>query len=178
MEDKFKPILEEDEQIVETITLNKTKFFWSVFLASFVILGVVNLFAILGVCMEFGFIWALVPLGAMIITIVIVLLVSRVYYKNCVYCITNKKIIIRSGIFGVDFHSLDLESVSAINVKVTLLDKLLKKNTGTIEFGSMSSPIIRTSDGVGAGYKFNNINEPDEVYKRIKKYVEEAKTKA
>ena len=35
MEEKFKPILEENEQIVETITLNKTKFFWSVFLASF-----------------------------------------------------------------------------------------------------------------------------------------------
>ena len=42
MEEKFKPILEEDEQIVETITLNKTKFFWSVFLASFFILSVVN----------------------------------------------------------------------------------------------------------------------------------------
>ena len=27
MEEKFKPILEEDEKIAETITLNKTKFF-------------------------------------------------------------------------------------------------------------------------------------------------------
>ena len=33
MEEKFEPILEEDEQIAETITLNKTKFFWSVFLS-------------------------------------------------------------------------------------------------------------------------------------------------
>jgi membrane protein YdbS with pleckstrin-like domain len=177
MEEKFKPILEEDEQIVETITLNKTKFFWSVFLASFFILSVVNVFVILGVCMEFGFIWALVPAGVMVLCIFIVMMLAKVYYKNCIYAITNKKIIIRSGIFGVDFHSLDLESVSAINVKVSLLDKLLKKNTGTIEFGSMSSPIIRTSDGVGAGYKFNNIEDPYEVYKRIKKYVEESKTK-
>ena len=95
------------------------------------------------------------------------------YFKNTYYAYTNKRIIIRTGIFGVDFKSLDLDNIGASDVYVSLLDKLIRKHTGTIKFGSNSSPI----NGTNGNYMFAHIEGPYEVYKEIKNFINEVQNK-
>jgi len=112
--------------------------------------------------------------------ILIYSLISRpVRYMKAWYCYTNKRIIIRSGFIGVDYKTLDYSGISAIDVRVDFLDKLVKPNTGKVLFGSASAPLITTNNGNNRGnnrgYIFDYINDPYEVYKRIKEYVGKAK---
>ena len=92
-----------------------------------------------------------------------------VRFKNIEYDITNKRIIIRSGIIGVDFKEINLDQIGAVTVRVDFLDKLVKPNTGTIYFGSASTPIVQSDKGnTGLQFKFADIENPYEEYKRIK----------
>ena len=90
-----------------------------------------------------------------------------VSYKKRLYCITNKRIIIRSGFIGVDFSALDIKAINSINVTVNFLDKWVKPNTGTITFGSASTPLVVQGKGVSR-FLFSHIENPYEVYKEIK----------
>ena len=92
-----------------------------------------------------------------------------VRFKNIEYVITNKRIIIRSGVIGVDFKEINLDQIGAVTVRVDFLDKLVKPNTGTIYFGSASTPIVQSDKGnTGLQFKFADIENPYEEYKRIK----------
>lgn len=71
----------------------------------------------------------------------------------------------RTGIIGADFRSLDIKMIGAIDVEVGLLDKLIHQNTGSIRFGSMSSPI---NNQTGGGVVFASITNPYETYKKLK----------
>jgi uncharacterized membrane protein YdbT with pleckstrin-like domain len=104
----------------------------------------------------------------------VVLLFASIYYKNIYYAYSNKRIIIRSGIFGVDFKSLDMSMIGAVNVYVSLIDKIVRKNTGSISFGSTASP-IGYAQSSGAAYKFNHIAMPYETCKEIKSFIDEYK---
>ncbi|MCQ2743157.1 MAG: PH domain-containing protein [Bacilli bacterium] len=46
--------------------------------------------------------------------------------KNIEYAITDKRILIRSGVIGVDFKSIYYSEISGVNVKVSPTDKLFK----------------------------------------------------
>jgi len=73
----------------------------------------------------------------------------------------------------VDFKSLDRKMIGAIDVNVSLLDKLLRKNTGTLKYGSMSSPINNQT----STYVFAHISNPYENYKKIKECIDDCKEK-
>jgi ABC-type multidrug transport system fused ATPase/permease subunit len=109
-------------------------------------------------------------LGVFVVALVLTILLSRVTYKNRYYAYTNKRVIIRSGLVGVDFKSLDLDKIGALNVRVDLVDKMLKKNTGTIRFGSMASPINQQNTPY---YSFTDIEKPYEIYKIIKEDIDD-----
>lgn len=94
-----------------------------------------------------------------------------VSYKKRLYCITNKRIIIRSGFIGVDFSALDIKAINSINVTVNFLDKWVKPNTGTITFGSASTPLVVQGKGVSR-FLFAHIENPYEAYKEIKEMSE------
>ena len=47
-------------------------------------------------------------------------------YKNLEYLFTNKRIIIRSGIIGIDFKNIYYSEIESVNLKVGLIDKMLK----------------------------------------------------
>lgn len=47
-------------------------------------------------------------------------------YKNLEYVFTNKRIIIRSGIIGIDFKNIYYSEIQSVNLKVGLIDKMLK----------------------------------------------------
>jgi len=90
---------------------------------------------------------------------------------------TNKRIIIRTGVFGIDYKGLDLKAIDAVNVYVSFFDKLVKKNTGSLKFGSKASPIVNYGNGSG-GYRFNHVENPYGLYKEIKEYIDTAKKSA
>lgn len=95
------------------------------------------------------------------------------FYRNLYYCVTTQRVIVRQGVFGTDFKTLDMQMIGATNVHVSLLDKIVHKNTGSIIFGSNSAPIV----GKGSTFIFKDIVNPYEESKEIKTAVDNFRTK-
>lgn len=176
MEKLFERILDSDEKIIKVVKPHKGKFFFSVFLTwglSFLIFAIMGVFMVLfpDEGYEVNKVYLLLPIGFWIVCMLIVWLFASIYYKNLYYAYSNKRIIIRSGIFGVDFKSLDMSMIGAVNVYVSLIDKILKKDTGSIMFGSTASP-IGYGHTAGSGYRFNNIKAPYETCKEVKFFID------
>lgn len=180
MEKIFEPILDKDETIVKVFKPNKTKMLTSIMLSWFFGWFWVLFVSIMGLLTDYDgnyapsewWIILVVVISILIVCIGISLLFSFLSYKNTYYAYTNKRIIIRKGIFGVDYKSLDMSMIGAVTVNVSLLDKILTKNTGSVAFGSMASPI----GGEGAHmFKFAHISNPYETYKEIKSVIDEFK---
>ena len=167
----FEPILDNDEKIVEKFKPNFTRFvllssiFIAIFLTPFFVVG---LFILLGG--EDGLIGGLVTLIFAAFALLITPLTNSVRYKKTAYCYTNKRVIIRTGFIGADFEAIDFDMIGGMNVKVDFLDKLVKPNTGTIIFASPASPMIQNGQGGRSGYSFLHIENPYEVYKRVKEF--------
>ena len=95
-------------------------------------------------------------------------------YKKKAFCVTNKRVIIRSGIIGTDFKTLEFDLVGGISVNVGIFDKMMKPNTGKISFASAASPVLNNGKGVSQ-YVFTAIENPYEAYKRIKEIYDDYK---
>ncbi|QQG52591.1 MAG: PH domain-containing protein [Candidatus Falkowbacteria bacterium] len=99
-----------------------------------------------------------------------------IFFSNYVkeFVITDKRVLIKSGIIGTDFNSIYFTEIKSANVNVGLVDKLLSVGTINIDTGKVSS----TSDkngvtSVNTVYdKLLHIDAPYEVYK----YFQEALT--
>ena len=171
----FDDVIEADETIQKGFKPNKKKVF-----ASFIIFDVIVAFffslTILGMWLDGEIpqkekiIGTCIVAGVVLLIVLLTMWFVSLYYKNAYYVYTNKRIIVRTGVFGVDFHSLDIENIGASNVCVSLLDKMVGKNTGSIRFGSNSSPITNSY------YGFMNIENPYQVYKEIKGYIQTIQT--
>ncbi|MCL2570264.1 MAG: PH domain-containing protein [Firmicutes bacterium] len=179
MELMFEPVLEKNEKILKIYKPNKCKFGWYVFLLSFV--SWIWLLAV-----PVGFLWydgawrgfetpfwvALwITLGVLLLVVLITIFCSVLWYKNRFYAYTSKRILVRGGIIGIDYKSLEFKSLTATVVKVSLLDKLVRKNTGTIKFGSPSSPVFSMMGSHSNQYMFNHIEKPYETLKEIKELI-------
>ena len=174
MKDKklFEPILDTDEKIVETFKPNFLRF---VLLSTLLIAIFLVPFFAVGIFMVVGTTDAGVGGVAFLILAAIALLISPVTnfvtYTKTAYCYTNKRVIIRTGFIGADFQSIDFDMIGGMNVKVDFLDKLVKPNTGTIIFASPASPVIQNGQNANAtGYMFRHIENPYDVYKRVKEF--------
>jgi len=95
----------------------------------------------------------------------VVLLLLALAHRNRYYAVTNKRYIIQSGLFGIDFSSIPIDGVQYIGVNVSVLDKILDKGTGTVTFGTISTPI---TPGQGAKFYFANIYDVYENYRTFK----------
>ena len=177
----FEPILDKNETIIKVFKPNKTKLFWSSLLATFFISFFVVLWAVFAIGLGGGFenswlIAIIAFLGFQAIILLIAIGFTSMYYNKLFYAYSNKRIIIRTGIFGVDYKSLDMSMIGAVNVNVSLLDKMLGKNTGSIKFGSMASPIVASGNNGGVNpYHFSNILTPYETYRELKDVIDEYK---
>lgn len=177
----FEVILDEDERIIKVFKPHKGKLFLSslliFILATFWILAFLipmNLFPeditptgliILNICV----------IGGWVLALVLTLLLVSLYYGNRFCAYSNKRIIIRTGIFGVDFKSLDMAMIGAVNVYVSPIDKIYNKDTGTITFGSMASPMVSAGGNSVNPYRFTHITAPYAAYKEIKAVIDEYK---
>lgn len=177
MEQKFADILDNGEQIKVCYTPSKKKLYISSFVYLTFIMLFVALFSYLAMIPEeegqpmpdFA---NVVPLIVFAVGFIIGSAFIIVHAKKVVYALTDKRIIIRTGIIGVDYKCLDLKSIGATEVYVSFIDKLLGGKTGTIRFGSMSSPI----NGNNVPYAFSNIEKPYQTYKLLKEEIEKVKS--
>ena len=168
MNNLFDQILDKNEQIIKVLKPNKFKYtitsvLWGLICSVFFVLP------FFGPDLTTGMVIALILITAIYLLIWTLFAVLR--YKKTFYGYTNKRIVIRTGIIGVDFKSLDMKMIGAIDVYVSFLDKILRKNTGTIRFGSMSSPI----NNQNSTYMLNNIESPYDLYKEIKEVIDDCK---
>ena len=174
----FEKVLDDDEKVLGVYKPHKGKFFISnmlsvsLFLLLFAVVGIIGF-----LCPEEGFepsiTGAIIVAASYVFLVVVEVLFASIYYKNLYYAYTNKRVIVRSGIFGVDFKSLDMSMIGAINVYVSVIDKIVNKDTGTVTFGSMASPMYNANGG--SNYKFAHIKMPYEICKEIKAKIDEFK---
>ena len=179
MESLFGPVLDDDEDLIKVYKPNRTKFFFLNILSTlliFLLFLTISIFAIL--FPEDGSkgnpIYILIPIGLFVLVLGLYITIIIFYYKNLYYACTDRRLIIRSGVFGVDYKSLDISMIGAVDVSVSFVDKLLKKNTGSIRFGSTASPINSTNT---TPYKFGHIIDPYESCKYIKNIIDTSKSK-
>ena len=190
MENKelFAPILQEDEEIIKVIKPNKTRYIYFSGLAY----TLFALIPILVMAVPFGMMFeafrehdAPTPVviqlsvfgGLILLAIIATWVCLNMSYKKTFYAYTNKRILIRRGIIGVDYATLDFEMIGGLMVNVDFLDRLMKgsDNPGTITFGSSASPVLYTRNGRTAAYAFRNIDHPYDVYRDLKHLVDEYK---
>lgn len=182
-QDLFQVILDDDEQVVQVLRPHKGRAWFSM------IVGLIIWSLLLlpfGICMiifhtpttpdaedTLG-----VGVGMLVLCVVINLIgiiCTVLWCHKTVYAWTNKRVLIRTGYIGVDYKSLDLNMVGALSVNVNVVDKILRKNTGTISFGSMASPM--TTQNV-TKFNFSFVNDPYRVYKDVKAYIDQKKSRA
>ena len=175
----FENILEKDEVVEKVYKPNKLRLYlanaFAFFLIWLFIFGVMLLAVFVeddeGVSLPVFTIY--ITLGVFGVTTIFNYIFLNLAYEKRLYAYTNKRILIQSGTIGIDYKSLDYKTIGATEVRVDLIDKLIKKNTGTIRFGSMSSPISAS----GSMFSFVGVDNPYEIYKEIKAYIDHVKEK-
>jgi membrane protein YdbS with pleckstrin-like domain len=90
-------------------------------------------------------------------------------HKNTCYAYTNKRMMIRSGFWGIDFKSIDYDKIVNLEVNVNPLEKIFNVGSIRIAAGDMVNP----RRGLN---QFTSIQEPYEVFKKIKEVSVDIKT--
>ncbi len=91
-------------------------------------------------------------------------------HKNTFYAITNKRLMLRSGFWGIDFSALDYDKITDIQVTVNPLENML--GVGTIHISTGKT----TSKGSPLADHFIAVSNPYEVFKKIKTVMVNIKT--
>ena len=172
-ENLFEPILDNDEKIVETFKPNKMRFIWLPTILLFILIAIFITPVIFIIASEgseelYSIFYVL---GFFVLLACLYPVIMGVRYKKTIYCYTNKRFLFRTGFIGADYQAIDFDLIGAMNVRVDFLDKLVKPNTGSITFASAASPIVQGGQmGATSAYCFKHIQNPYEVYKRVKEF--------
>lgn len=164
-------VLLKDEQVLYTYKPYFKKELFSIILGALAIsaMFIITILAIFFDAEAPDFV-TFVVLGVYIITIFLTILLQLLAYRNRFYTITNKRLIIQKGLLGIDFSSIPIEGIQYISVNVTVIDKILNKGTGSIAFGTVSTPVTA---GQVPKFIFSNINDVYENYKVLKEVIDE-----
>lgn len=195
MNDIFAEILDKDEHIVKVFKPNKKRFvivnnivsaiMGVLFSLPFIVLGILGLTRVIDMKDENGQGGVAGPIILLIfgifmfLMIIFSLIMVRVRYGKTYYAYSNKRILIRTGFIGVDYAVIDMVNISTVTINVSLLDKFIKPNTGTIRFGSPSAPIsgAGAKGGVLSGFAITAIEDAYVNYREIKEVIDNAKVK-
>lgn len=91
-------------------------------------------------------------------------------YKYIYYVITDKRVIMQSGIIGRDFQHVDYDKMTDMGVSVGILDKLLGKNAGSISLVTGAVAVGGESPHVQKlGIFLSHITDPYKVFELVKK---------
>jgi len=178
--DLFQVVLDDDEEVVQVLRPHRGRA-WFTTIVRLIVLSLIMI--PMGICMivfndpnsadgeTIGVgIGCLVVLGVFVLVDVIT---TALWCAKTVYAWTNKRVLIRTGYIGVDYKSLDLNMVGALSVNVNVIDKILRKNTGTVAFGSMASPMTTQT---ASKFNFTFVFDPYRVYKEVKGYIDQKKS--
>ncbi len=175
----FEHLLDDNEEIIREIKPKKTP----TTLGSWIGVGVLSLLAVVALVLAFviddseSLVPMLVMAGLLLIGALICAFITVVSFNKYLSCITNKKVIIRSGIIGIDFRVIELDSITTVDVITGLSDKLCGYKTSTIAFYNASNS-CNTANGQGVSYKKNaflHIENTNEIYKQVKALIKNAK---
>lgn len=86
-------------------------------------------------------------------------------HRNIEYAVTDRRIIIRHGVIGIDFISLFYTDIESVNVKVDVLDRLFK--VGDIQIVAKSTKAM-----------ISDIKDPYSVYKLVQQVSLDMRTDA
>lgn len=67
-------------------------------------------------------------------------LTASTQHKNLEYVFTNKRIIIRSGVIGIDYKNIYYTDISGVNLRVGLVDKMFK--VGDIYITALRNSVV------------------------------------
>ncbi len=95
-------------------------------------------------------------------------------YKNIDYALTNRRIIIRSGLIGVDYKSINYKEVKTVKLDVTWIDRLF--NVGDIYIYTGDEPRLSKSKKIINDKVFFDIPNCYEVYSKMQKVVVDIQT--
>jgi hypothetical protein len=91
-------------------------------------------------------------------------------FGNTCYAFTNKRILLRTGFWGIDFKSIDFDRLQEIDVTVNPIENLLGVGTIKMFSGGM------TAKGAPTFNFFIGIDKPYQVYKQLKTVTVDVKT--
>jgi len=91
-------------------------------------------------------------------------------HRNTVYAVSNRRLIIRTGVWGIDFKTVDFDKVTNLDVTVNPLEKMV--GAGSIRFDSGAT----NAKGATLYTTFTGIDQPYDVFKHIKQISLDVKT--
>ena len=91
-------------------------------------------------------------------------------HKNTFYTITNKRVMMRSGFWGIDFNAIDYDKISDVQVTINPLENILGVGTIRISAGKVNNK------GNPLTNDFIAVKNPYEVFKQIKTVMVDVKT--
>ncbi len=91
-------------------------------------------------------------------------------HKNTFYTITNKRVMMRSGFWGIDFNAIDYDKITDVQVNVNPLENMLGVGTIRISSGKVNDKGDQITDN------FIAVENPYEVFKKIKTVMVDVKT--
>lgn len=147
-----KDILEPDEQLLWEGKPKRQAFLLNSFFKMFPI-------AIIWLIFDVGFIVAFVSVSGSLSPFILIFLIvffgfhlfpvwmwisnvltANRQHKNLEYAFTNKRIIVKSGIIGIDFKNIYYSEISSVNLKVGIIDRIMK--VGDIYIKSLESATV------------------------------------
>lgn len=115
-----------------------------------------------------GFMWFLVLFFALHLMPVWAcigqLVKANLEHKNIQYAITDKRVVVRNGVVGLDFENINYTDISNVQVNVSVIEKL--RNVGSVFITTSSGNTICLAA----------IAQPYQVYKELNKVFLDVKT--
>lgn len=189
----FEQILEIDEELIKAIKPNRSRYVWTASVSSMIIgnlflipffavpiAGLVGAFNNNGPTERFPFIIFLAFTIFFFLAINSSMFFNAARYKQAYYGITNKRLIVREGFASTSFSSYPLESITSSDVRITFLDKVGKKNTGSLYFYTNGIGVYQNTNTRTGGSRacvFAAVEDPYRVNKQIAELINEAKKK-
>ena len=104
--------------------------------------------------------------GVLSLALVSATLYPLFVWRNLYYVLTDKRIVVRKGVIGIDYDFLKLELVQQVNVNIGIWDKIYGSGTVVIQAVGVSPLVLE------------NVGEPLEVRRLIENLVSRIKLKS
>ncbi len=91
-------------------------------------------------------------------------------YKNTAYAITNRRVVLRGGVWAPNYKSIDMDQIGEVDVTIGPIEKMIGCGTIRADCGRTTSKGATITDNIVA------VDNPYEVYKLLKKTAVDIKT--